>query len=117
MGPEGCVCKWLSEKVEYVIKVIYELAAAELSCSSMNCILSQKMSLILFSTRSPSNANVFVSMGDRKEGTRQMGIFGYHSPQEKHERQKMFYTHSQQRDIKTQVSKFHEDIAYLTAVK
>lgn len=56
-------------------------------------------------------------MGDRKEGTRQMGIFGYHSPQEKHERQKMIYTHSQQRDTKTQVSKFHENIAYLTAVK
>lgn len=117
MGPEGCVCKWLSEKAECVIKVIYELAAAELSCSSMNSILSQKMSLIQFSTRSLSNVNAFVSMGDRKEGTWQKGVFSYHSPQEKHERQKSFYTYSQQKDTKTQVFKFHEDIAYLTAVE
>lgn len=114
VGPEGCVCKWVSEKVEYVITVIYELAAPELSYSSMNGILSQKMSLIQFSTRSLSNVKVFVSMGDREEGTSQTGGFGYHSSQEKHERKKSFYRHSQERGAKTQAFKFPEDIAYLT---
>lgn len=47
----------------------------------------------------------------------EMGAFSYHSPQEKRGRQKDFYTHNQQGETKTQACKFHEDVAYLSAVE
>lgn len=111
--PEGCVCKWVSEKAEYVITVIYELAAPELSCSSMNSILSQKISLIQFSTRSLSNVNAFVSMGIEKNEHDKLEFVVITALKKTWKAEEFLKTQST-KIPKTQVFKFLEDMANLT---